>query len=555
MSSKVEFTDLWSVSSHSGISIVGQPLSTSKQNLISRYTSKQLSEFLGTEQRTSMGDYMIVDSGRDSKTRIITSPGFSGAFYAVEGGESLISPSMSDVAYHSDRNLNQSNILNYIKNGTTKTPQFSTIFSDVYRIPPAAVCDIESNNWSIKSYLGNNSEELRLKDSLYRVGKRLDRSLSGPIHVMFSGGIDSLCLVLALKKHFDNVVPVTFDVGSRTNGPVAHQLNEELGLGVKFIDHEYPFQDTDIIGHLESRMKNRLVNPRNPHHGFTSDLVSNGIIISGQNMDAVATGDMSDPSSYIHLSDTPLHHRGFRVIRQLIENIRYIDPYINSKILRELLGIEDRIRNDRIFNSHVNGYLLGIQSTGKPNSLSNRRVDQKVDSGVWQREINAFQQSVSVESDRELIDLFRFYQYSRSCQEVISGTGTPANVPVHLPAMWGQILSTFVGAEKTGSDIFSPKRELYDVAREICGKEYRDMINPDTLYRGKQSEGESLLLKTHKEKLTPEKSYLYHELKDNGIRNSLSKILKEALTTEQSSLDRMNRILNLELLLRKSTSS
>ncbi|MDJ1431990.1 hypothetical protein [Halostagnicola sp. A-GB9-2] len=538
-----------SLADFSGITVIGSPLHKSSGRLLSSYQKDSLDAFIDSERRWSMGDYMVVDSSAEScDTRIITAPGFSGQFYHAEGKEVFVSNSMSEIASIADAELNEHHVLNYLQNGTTRTPQCSTLFSGTSRLPPAAVCEITGTDVSTRSYLQRTPNDLSVEEALAEIGARLSKTVSGPLYVMFSGGVDSLLYLLLFDQVYDDVVPVTFGIESPTNGPAAHQLNEKLNLDVEFVDHEYPFIDTGVINHIESTMRDRLVNPRNPHFGFTSELVSDGVIVSGQNMDAAMTINMGTPGVHLSLPEAPLYKRWYRATRLALSNLRYTDFYINRTGSNSLFRHLTTVRQERKFVPGSGGFVLGMQSTGKPSVIQTDNLSEHLLDSVWRPDVKELLNFTPTDDNLESIELLNFYHYSRSCQETITGTGTPASVPVHLPVMWGPMQSALFGSGTPITDVLNPKRELYNLVEELTGSSYRELVTRDGLFRNRETSTRSPLVDRHEDKLTQNQSLVYEEATLDELLNQVESIL-EQVQVNPSSNRSINRLLNIELLL------
>lgn len=537
------------ISDISEVGIIGKPRFRSKDEIVSNYSNNNLQTFTSTEIQESAGDYFLVDPGivYDS-IRVITSPGFSGWYYVNTDEDIVLSNSLSELGQLTNSTVHEPQVLNYILNGTTKTSISTTIFSEVRRLLPASIYAIDDSKVHLDSYL-EDVVDLQSTKSIFSNIDWFEKLSGTPIFLMFSGGIDSTILLLLLSKTSLEITPVTFNRRSRLNGPPVRILEKELEIDVTWLDYSSPFEQ-EVKNHIISTMKHRLVNPNNPHFGFTDKVGTDGIILSGQNFDAITTINMSNPISTIYLSDLKPHIKTSRFLRNTIDNMRYTDIYLHQRMIREIMGIEDRIRSQYTFDSAFTSTLEGLALSNRPNSLNLNSTNQYIYKNIVREDVSMFNSMCDFEDNSLQLKAFNYYLYARSCQETISGSGTPSSMPVYLPVMWGPILSELFESIPTFKDAFNPKRESYRKFKVLTGEDYFELLSKYKF--DKVKDDSPYLFFDYSNHLNKENSMLYPQINHDLIKRELESLYSNLSEESVNCPNKYHRLLNIELLLDSS---
>ena len=181
-------------------------------------------------------------------------------------------------------------------------------------------------------------EYIRPKKKLKSCGRAIEsainklRSVSNDFILMYSGGLDSTSLAIAMKEIIgsDSVNPITIDIPQRTNSPGrAEYIGKKYNIDTTVLNYSWPPDDKKVIDDIVKGMKKDMVNQNSPHWKIVSEY-DEELIVSGQNMDTVLTDGMSElvPSSGIK-----------RNIRVLAKNMLFTDLYEKSEMLQNIIPI------------------------------------------------------------------------------------------------------------------------------------------------------------------------------------------------------------------------
>jgi len=535
--------------------INGRIFHKSPKNLISDYRSKPLSEYLDFEMRNSAGDYALIENaGKDAV--IITSPGFSGGYIQTINNISVgrtLHAVLSDLE-REDISFSQKKLQFYIDHDQTDQLPHSTIFGQIYRLPPGAVMQISDSDIVRKyTYVQNGGY------SNNSVGEALEQSVSTlagekKVTLMYSGGIDSTALYHSLKEELgeDRFRVVSIDIGPNTNSVSrAKTIGEQYDIPVESVNFGWPPTDSDTRKIINNALSRDLINPLNPHWALHAEK-ENQIAISGQNMDAMLTIDMHRPQITFlnHLLATK---DTVGVIKQLLSNLQYTHMYENNEFLKNIYSIVV----PKLLGGHLEGvsgragYYLGQLSTGHPNIVDEYRA-------VVQEELEYLSELIEV-LDPQLVN---YIKYQHNAAKII-GTFSSQGTQVHLPSMWGPVASYCLNKKKSITDAVSPKREIYDYVYNKSGlkhkeiqyqssREYLSDIEDEKTYKRSM---ESPILQNNIEYFEVDESYILELMEDPPTN-----IKEEYRTAQQnipkkitlSTISRYHRILNMEKILEKS---
>jgi hypothetical protein len=295
------------------------------------YKNINADKFAERDSYESGGDYVLVDT-RQKEDIIISSPGFSSGYIHKEK-KTIVTTSLGslvkilkekgkcEIVYDRLRSL--------LNNGTAERPGALSIFKNVVRLTPSSFMKIKK----IHSY-----EYIRPKKKLKSCGRAIEsainklRSVSNDFILMYSGGLDSTSLAIAMKEIIgsDSVNPITIDIPQRTNSPErAEYIGKKYNIDTTVLNYSWPPDDKKVIDDIVKGMKKDMVNQNSPHWKIVSEY-DEELIVSGQNMDTVLTDGMSElvPSSGIK-----------RNIRVLAKNMLFTDLYEKSEMLQNIIPI------------------------------------------------------------------------------------------------------------------------------------------------------------------------------------------------------------------------
>ncbi|MDL0132505.1 hypothetical protein [Halobacterium salinarum] len=500
------------------VGVFGKTYHQTKEELVDGYRTQTLEEFIAAEKRYSCGNYVLVDHNvASSRLRLITSPGYAGGYYYLDGRNAVgyLSTNLDSILRqlsHKNINLDTNWGIQYIKHGLAGLPPQHTPFNDIYRIPPGSIIRVGDEGLSIEDYLFSPqysvSAASNLSSALSEVGDILDEK---EVSLMFSGGRDSLALYLSLREKnqiSNSVKPVTVDwrPESTAQGPFESiPIAEELDMDLDIVDFSdgWPTRQSPVFENVLQDLSRDLVGMFAPHHALgATKHVSSDIIAHGQNMDAIAGVDMSGPQSwkaYInrgHSSGEKLRRFGYLCISIFLTNMQYTDSYLNSNSYRRayvntlphLFNIIDIfhpgelanefLRDDVRYDTSKLGTLHSIARKTRPNIVPTRL------STSYENELESW--LTNTLSDWEHMDtsklakLVKYYTYVQSSNKTLSGLDIgDSGRRVSLLPMWGPISSYFHQRNLGVRDAVHPKRELNNFIERKTGKTYSQLRYPE----------------------------------------------------------------------------
>jgi hypothetical protein len=333
---------------------------------------------------------------------------------------------------------------------------------------------------------------------------------------MYSGGADSTAALIAIDKFFDSsdIKIKSFEYGSKSNSSKKASVLANL-LGYKTQITNLSFSVNDI----EKKMKLDFVNPFNPHHSFIKEKYNeNGIIISGQNMDALASINMKTMQ---HSSYTYLINQKWGGIKQFainfIKNLQYIDKYIDNSYLFlffYLINLYSFLFQKNIFyKSGFNNYLKGFYIRGFPNFI---KINDSIFIETINNEIDKYLDLLKNDyrSKNLIIKILNYYHYSSNASKMLTSFPINKSQMYQFP-MSGPILSYFLNRQLDIKDTLRPKKEIYNYIHDNLEISYFEILR-ENISKEMMSKDDnfSLIIEKFKQKIIkPNKDKFYNEAK------------------------------------------
>lgn len=556
----MDSSKIFNTSGKTGIEVVGQPFHTSKNDLKNSFRTKSLDAFLKEEIRNSAGSYLIFDSNRD---RLISSPGYAGG-YLTTGRDTYISTTLRPLLRQRgyDRlEVNNRVVEHYVKHGLTSRLPLSSMFTHLSRLPPAVVAAVSEPGAKIQSYASKSSSRPKsFADAIEESVSALSYADDG-VTLLFSGGADSTALYCAICETIgtESVDVVSVDIGANTNGTErARTVGTALDIDHQELEFGWPPTGDRVLETIETHLSRDFVNPLAPHHALAADGSLPKTVVSGQNFDAMSTGDMNRPQV------SPLHYISTRpnlrsAIITTARNFQFTKYYTQSSaIQRAYSAVLPQLRPaESVSDPSPTGYIKGLYSTGFPhvvdaseNNLINEEVDRVLD--------------VIGDAPTSLtFDCANYYQYMANSSKVISTQAVQGRT-THLPAMWGPLASYYLGHERGAQTFTNPKHEIYSYIESQTGKSYADLAYPSRGEYRRQLKREEESKQTMVSKLLIRNREAFNR-KTSAVIPLVDSALADSLRDQYSSyedaidsglsfseLKRANRILNLEMILQST---
>lgn len=480
--------------------IFGPPMHSTRSVTLRRYTSDPLDSFLAREARHSIGNYLLVDTG-PGFCRIVTAPGFCGGYFLARDGVFAAGTLLAPVLSHMPGGVEMDPFglcffLSRAPQSNFNQLPFSTMFRDLYRLPPGAVLEFRNGEVTANySYMTRSprlepprSFESAIKEISDRLGDHYQRTGADEVGVMFSGGVDSLIVYLALRRTFpaDKIRCFTVE-HSKSNGPErAWPIARHLGFDLEVIP-ESTWAETEVKQATVDMMRRDLVGTRSPHMALLGKELQGLDLLHGQNMDALVNIHMEVLQANLELAY--LSRSKVRTVKSLegnnrqytafIGNLQFTDQYLED------VGFQ-RLSLDFYAQQHApaepdpepgpEGNLRGMISHQFPNLLSPGDYPQDQMSHL-DREVALFRDHAGETlSPRMALDMIRYLAYCHLAGKRLATlpVGEGDTRPV-LMAMSGPLLSYYLGKSRTMRDASMPKREVYGLTAKLAGQSYRKL--------------------------------------------------------------------------------
>ncbi|WP_297771205.1 asparagine synthase-related protein [uncultured Roseovarius sp.] len=491
-------------SSHSKVSkrvsqIFGAPMHSTRNLTLRQYTSHSLDEHLAKEGRFSLGNYILLDNG-PGFCRIISSPGYCGGYFYAKDGVFVAGTTLVDVLRQIPTRIKMdpfgiSFFLSHAPNSNFQQLPFSTMFEDVYRLPPGAVIEFDGGsitaNYNYMSMASRLTPPRSFESAMHEVSARLGehyRRLGvDKVGLMFSGGVDSLIIYLGLREYFPAEKIRCFTVEhSQSNGPSrALPIAERLGFELEVVP-ETVWNETDVVSNTIEMMKKDLTGTRSPHMALLANNLNDIDLLHGQNMDALVNIHMEILQSNLDLGFLS-RSKAHSVItlegvnRQLggfVGNLQLTDAYLEDE------GFQ-RISADFYALKHSpakpdpepgrDGMIRGMISHQFPNILSRSDFPSDQMAGL-NRELALFREHAGHDlSPRMALDMIRYLTYCHLSGKRLSSLPIGQNSRAVLVSMSGPLLSYYLGKPRTMRDASMPKREIYGLTAKLAGDRYRQL--------------------------------------------------------------------------------
>jgi hypothetical protein len=547
--------------------VVGEPRHETAEGLVERYRGEALAEFLASEALEACGDYVLVDpEGAD--TRLVTSPGYAGGYVyepaAGDGrgsGEPLVATELGDLLAELPDGFpgfDEAVLERYVgeeNRGFTHLP-LATVFDGIGRLPPASHVELARDGVAtFRTYLSGRRRPGTFGEAIETA---VEHYRDDDVALMFSGGVDSVALYLALRATQRNgsCRLVTVETGpGQNNVEGARATAGALGTSLEVYDYGWPFRDEVVLEGVEECLGRDLVDPFDPHYAISLELDGVDAVLSGHNFDSLATVDMRRPPIPRHW-DLLLRRDVTHTVMEVVRNAQFSDAYVHSQGLRRLYGrvVPALVDGDLEPDPSAEGTLLGLLSTSKPNLV--RPED------AWlAEEVRAYRDYAGRHPERVLLDMLNYHWHMHYWNKVYRTV--PAGTPgVDLPSNWGPLLSYYLGKHRGLEAAVGPKRDIYGYVHDRTGRSHFDLkfgsfrSSPRQLadLRRFRQGLRSRLLERNRERLSPDESTVLARVESGALATRLDRLYGEIHGTiggelPYDDLKHGHRLLNLELLL------
>ena len=475
-----------------GPTIVGDVIYPDSGEVLTHYEDETLEIFLAHQARYSVGNYVLVDPDNQ---RVVTSPGYPGGYVAERNGgtdiTTVLSPLLEDTPPKFDKQI----LEQYFMRDLLEFPMYRTVFQDIDRLPPAYVVEYNEGQGQRRyGYLNRalsqnppSSFRAAFNETMERIAADA-RQRNRSVVVLFSGGVDSLCLLIGARKFLndDQIRVVTCDYGNPQDGPVlARRLTDSLGGEITVQTDEdgyWPPREPEIITNIEEAMDRDLfVKVMAPHLALSNRLCSvDDIVLSGMNFGGWIRGRHAGerepypsgfpPDQFLKyvLSTSP-------PLRQLQSEFTRTNQYINNRSIRrcyQTVHKQFSAGTGIDFDTSLRGYLYGMLKTGFPNLRE--RDDWPSNLYDPNPDIDRFFAEVTNRRDDQAVTQFYYYWFNQNGHKVLSSP-TPSGSYCNLPVMHGPLASYYLDKGCPWYHILSPKRPYYQYIKKETGKRFHEL--------------------------------------------------------------------------------
>lgn len=562
--------------------VFGAPMHTTRNKALIRYTQRDLTDFLAYEGRHSLGNYVLLETGPNF-CRIVTSPGYCGGYYFAKDGQFAAATLLSDVLEPIPGPVEMDSFgvcffLSHAPQSNFNQMPFTTMFKGVFRLPPGAVLEFRDGELVANySYLTlptrakpPKSFETAMREVSKKLGDYYERIGATSVGLMFSGGVDSLILYLALRRSFDAEKIRCFTVEhSKSNGPDrALPIAEKLGIELEIIP-ETAWSNEEVLSATLGMMRKDLLGTRSPHLALLGQGLIDIDLLHGQNMDALANIHMEILQSNLELGilskskvKANLSQEGEnRQYASFIGNLQFTDTYLEDEAFQRMTVDFYAKRNaPAVPDPHPgkDGLIRGMISHQYPNLLS--RADYPPDHMEYlNREVELLRDHIGRDqSPRMALDMARYLTYCHlSGKRIASFPVGHEDTRVVLGSMCGPLLSYYLGKSRTMRDASMPKREIYGLTGKWAGQSYRKLAagRGENVRLQRDLSSMMKMIDLHKDMLNPATSRVLAAIPDKASHAYVRKVyedisaagLGERLTNFQ--IGQGIKLLNLELIL------
>lgn len=562
------------------ITVIGTPFHRDADAMEQAYRSGPFEEFLAHERRFGVGNYLLVERS-GPRLRVITSPGYEGGYYFADQERCMCATFLGEVLCRLDRlAMDRFGVAWFVSDAPHSAfnqMPFTTPFEGIFRLSPASVFEwAPGRKPTHRTYLASLEREQRpqsFEAALHETAKSIvayAKQSNTSLGVMFSGGVDSLSILLALQHAgYLNPHAVTID-HNRTNGPSrAFSVAQALSIDLDYVANS-ALDMTEIASITERCMDVEICPGMGPNFGLASNpKVSNHLMVHGQNMDAVS-----------HINMTVLEKNlNAPIFSPVMVREANTDKLVRAQMSTFLsnLAFTDEVLKDVTYQRNSaamyaamlpgvvidpdpgrKGILRGMISSQHPNLIyAAGGLDNQTDH--LDREIDLFRDWAACKMASNAIDvqLARFASYAalsnkRICAPEIAG------VQFLLAAQSGPILSYFLGKPRLPSDTLLPKGEIYRYARKMTGRSYRDIAKH---YPYETPPRVDVFMRNNRDLLDGKGSAVLPLIADTGVRkfvadryDAMSKHYQGDYDgTEDETMRLARRIINMERLVRHAT--
>jgi hypothetical protein len=568
------------------MTVFGIPFHKSEKDLIKSYINNSRKDFFKMEQRRSCGNYILYD-GRDSESiKLITSPGYSSGYIYDSKSTIRVSSLLSRVV-ESWRENQESVDTDYLRVFLNEQRPFQgTPFGGVSQLRPASFYQIELGEITEeKSYLTSQTGSPSVTEAYHECAAALsDKHVS----VMFSGGLDSLSWYLALRNELNdnqvNLITVDWRPDSKAQGPyLARPIADRLGVDLDIVsfDDGWMTDNTKIVNHITSWMKNDITRERNPNHALADFDGINDIIINLTNNESILTLQMN----HYYLRDLLTKNNTFLenvegvgslIINQILHNTQYTSKYMRNLALRTafiILFWPPARLIDTVYPAEI-GFSLGQASINEIDTSQSAIIESivaKVSPNVQSKECrdlynletNKILEHICSNDIHHQSRLIYYYAHMAWASNILekmplSGKG----VKTYLPTTWGPMLSSSLFEDLTMVDSLRPRQELLKIVKEESGysfDELRRLPTDDqrTPVEEYKSSVYSSIFAAHKKLLSPDQSMMLANMNgdDRGWYEDELRSVSEKMKYGENQFHtaiKASRMINLELLLDNS---
>jgi hypothetical protein len=569
----------------SGVAIYGTPLHCEHPGeLVSRYGAVPLPDFLASEARRSIGNYVLVDFDRG---RIITSPGYCGGYGYAGHGEAVASTTLAPVlAVLGDRISIDSYAISLFLTHAPKSAYnqlpISTHFEGVFRIPPAALIEFQGGERTVfRSYIMDRPDqpasfEAAIEEISDSLARHFTRNRINPV-LMFSGGVDCFTIYLGLRGKIPEFRSLTVEHNTANGPDRAFAVADKVGMALELVKETYS-QSAFATAVLDSRMEKDIISGRGPAVAMIEKDFGGTVILNGQNADALAHINMNVLQSNFEKpllsnlkwdqseKDEALRLRQYDV---LFSNLMFTRPFLVDKRFQTYVATAvSKVTKGTIPDPEPgpNGILRGMISSQYPNLLPKMAapVDQVAS---LQKEVDLFKAFAgpAMKDMETAVQLIRYYTYAALSAKRLSTFANPDGSRCELVIQSGPILSYFLGRQRKLADAASPKAELYAYVRKKTGKAYSALAKrsrPNFDQRKLDKTVADPLLVRNMDWLNPAASSILPRIADQKVREHIAGIYRHVAETAKPdhpnvtlfSQTRGRYIINLEKLVRHASS-
>lgn len=507
----------------------------------------------------SIGDYLIFHIKNDFIT-IISSPGYSGAYFYFKENCLTIS---KDLKIFRSFDLNYNFIDHYLCNSQVNQHPYLTPYEGVQRLNAGEFIKIKndkihtSDKISLKTYLLHKYVENKSENLFSRLCEVVGQihSKVGDASFMYSGGIDSTLIGMAIEENGFKVMPFTFQRSTTgdNNENLSVFLAKKLGWNVKIVPGNRLHPDKKLEGYINRFLSEDLLNPLNPHWGNDPHSMPNSF--SGQNADAFAVINMAKRK--ILDLEGGFFQNSQLFIRTRIKNILYVDSFINNP--DHFINIFNAILKSTSVRFNKNSLIQGLFTHGHPyRSDLEGQHDKNLDSVI-----SCFNKRIPNNiNSRQRMDVFHSNCYINNCLQHIQKYPSLDNRNNILLFNTGPLISYFLSRKRTFKDAINPKYNFLDpINKRLKNDNYDKIVNSfprldkeDNTYLGGKIEKPSSLMKEFFSSEVNLNEILLNSLKRNKILDSEYNHLSHSINSNKA-MDRESssfayRLINMNSLLK-----